>query len=165
MSFDKILVATLTIVLAVTTVVVGAFGVIYIPAVQSLGQDVGEIQGRMATIDKRLDRFEGRFDRIDTRFDAVDKKLDLIQKTTQKIQTDMMAVRARLTDAETNPADILRLAGLIVSDWYFAARVDDTIYVFPRNKQAERQLVAGGLLATKIRPYLTGFKVEEIRSR
>lgn len=145
----------MTVLLTIATLVVGVVGVVYIPAVQNLKQDVGKIQGSMGSIDSRLDRFENRFDKIDV-------SLNSIQKATQGIETSIIAINARLADAESNPADILRVAGVSVSDWYFAAKVENKVYVFPRNKKAEHELVAAGLKATEIRPFLTGFEVEKV---
>ena len=88
------------------------------------------------------------------------KSVASLDSNMARIAGDVNRIAARIHDVEATPTDVLRMAGMKVNDWYFAARIDQTVYLFPRNKEAEQQLVSSGLASHDIRPYLTGYKVQ-----
>ncbi len=68
--------------------------------------------------------------------------------------------RRVIAEAEPGPTDILGVAGVPMDDWYFSIRLNEQIYVFPRNEDAAAQLRDAGFRAHQITPYLTGYRID-----
>jgi hypothetical protein len=85
-------------------------------------------------------------------FETVEKKLD-------KFDKDIQFLVSHAKDTETDPALLLARAGMFPAKGLGYALIGGRFYVFPRNPEAENELIKSGLRKEALSPVISAYVV------